>query len=605
MEFSQYVLDVIASIDYVTKEHDTHSLSLLHEKSETAPNATDSHILDIIAGAFTMRYKEKERTFGPLIIWHDGNRSFALEDFNENDLDILRGVIQITGSDYLRTKFSHVVWLLTKNNLYGEKAVTGYIHGFQEQFDTEHWVDCYEQIRSAYHISSVMGNKSKSIKQTRMAINQKLLQINGEDPLFLSLKLLQLIIKDAPKEDLAKYDAIIYILANRNLNYSTNPNATLADTTFSVLEKVYGRMKKDNDLKTFKAMYAGYYETQANSSAQENDYIRAVFMLKKACTLYAGINQEKLLDLRLLLEDWQKIALKELHVHKFEFDVSPIYNAVEQMFEELSLTEAIVQFGRVAKIYHVDNVKKKLLEDQEQNVFTSLFSSSLLNAQGQSVQELPPIRDTTDSDNSDSMKKHMVRYVAEQRRLCDTIPVRIAYQFLNKYDSITEDDLDFLVFDNAIVPEGREEIIKQGLCMGLNGKLYAAMHILQPQTEHIFRNLVKMCGDTVTFLKEDGSEEYKPLSSLFKSEKLQECYDENIIFTFQSIMDEPTGENLRNLTGHGLLDPDVGNSTTALYFLSLLVFLLSLYSAKARSILTVLVKREQIAVNEQNEKCSE
>ena len=138
--------------------------------------------------------------------------------------------------------------------------------------------------------------------------------------------------------------------------------------------------------------------------------------------------------------------------------------------------------------------------------------------------------------------------------------------------------------------------------MGLNGKLYAAMHILQPQTENIFRNLVKLCGDTVTFLKEDGSEEYKPLSSLFNSEKLRECYDENIIFTFQSIMDEPAGENLRNLNGHGLLEPNIGNSVGSLYFLSLLVFLLSLYSAKASSFRMDLAKRAQIEVKEQDKK---
>ena len=600
MEFSQYVRDVIASIDYVAKDHDTNSVALLREASEKAPSKTEAHMVDIIAGASTMYYVAKEHTFGPLIVWHDGSRSFALEDIKGNDLEVLRGVIQITKSSCLRTKFSHIVWLLTKDNRYGETAVAGYLDEFQKQFDPKEWVECYEQIRSAYHIASVMGNKSDSLKKTRMAINQKLTQMNGTDPLFLSLKLLSLVVKDAPKEDLPKYDSIICVLADRNFD-SANLNANLADTTFSVLEKLYGRMKKEKDLKSFKSKYASYYESQAKSLALENDYFRAVIMLKKACTLYAGINQEKLLELRLLLEDWQKIALQEMHVHKFKIDVSPTYDAVERIFEGLSLTEAIVQFGRVAKIYHVDDVKNKLYENREQYIFTSMFGSSLLNEQGQSVQELPSIRAATESNNSDLMKKHMVRYVAEQRRVRDAVPVKVAYQFLNGYGPITEDDLDFLVLDNAIVPESRAEIIKQGLCMGLNGKLYAAMHILQPQTENIFRNLVKMCGDTVTFLKEDGTEEYKPLSSLFKSEKLRECYDENIIFTFQSIMDEPAGENLRNLNGHGLLEPNVGNGVGSLYFLSLLVFLLSLYSAKACSVRMNLAKREQMDVKEQDE----
>ena len=297
MDFPQYVLDVIASVDPVIKDHDTGSISLIREASEKAPSKAESHILDVIAGASTMCYKAKERTFGPLIIWNDGSRSFAPEDIKEDDLDILRNTIQHTGSTYLRTKFSHIVWSLTRDNIYGKIAVAGYVDEFQKQFNPEHWVDCYDQIRSAYHISSMMGNRSDSFKQTRAIINEKLMQMNGSDTSFLSLKLLGLIVKDAPKEDLPKYDSIISILADKNLDPSNN-NANLADTTFSVLEKLYSRLKNDAELKAFKGKYANYYEIQAKSLTQKNNYFRAVFMLKKACTLYAGINQEKLLELR-------------------------------------------------------------------------------------------------------------------------------------------------------------------------------------------------------------------------------------------------------------------------------------------------------------------
>ena len=95
------------------------------------------------------------------------------------------------------------------------------------------------------------------------------------------------------------------------------------------------------------------------------------------------------------------------------------------------------------------------------------------------------------------------------------------------------------------------------------------------------------------------SEEFKPLSSLFKSEKLLDCYDEDLIFTFQSIMDDPAGEKLRNLNGHGLLEPEVGNSAASLYFVSLLILLLSLYGANARPIRMDLAKREQQEADEQ------
>lgn len=367
MEFSQYVKDAIKSVDYVDKDRDFHAVSLLRGAAENAENETDSHILSIIVGSMTMSYQSKEHSFAPLYIEYGVGRSFAPEDLDEADLDVLRHVAQLTQSTCLRTRFAHIIWSITKEYPFGQLAVTGYLDKFQKTFHPEHWVRCHDNIEAAYHIASSMGKSADAFKQTR---------------------------------------------------------------------------------------------------------------------------------------------------------------------------------------------------------------STLLEV------------------DSDAFRKHMVRHVAECRRMSDSIPVRMAFQHVRKFGTVSEDALDFLVKDNAIIPENRAEIIRDGLSLALNGKLYMAMHILQPQTENIFRHLVKMCGDTVTFLQKDGTEEYRPLSSLFKSEKLLECYDEDVIFTFQSIMDEPVGENLRNLNGHGLLDPVKGNGTGALCFVSLLILLLSIYGNHARDIRMRLAKME-------------
>lgn len=128
--------------------------------------------------------------------------------------------------------------------------------------------------------------------------------------------------------------------------------------------------------------------------------------------------------------------------------------------------------------------------------------------------------------------------------------------------------------------------------MGLNNELYAAMHILLPQTENIIRNLAKMCGDTITYLKEDGTEEFKPLSQLLNAENLRESYDENVLFTLETLLDERGGPNLRNENAHGILSPAKGSSGAALCFLSLLIRFLSLYSHESAEVLRKLLQRQ-------------
>lgn len=592
MDFSQYVLEAIASIDYLEKDRDYQAESLIRGAAEKAENANDSHILGVIAGSMSMKYKSKEQVFLPLFIEYGVGRSFAPEDLSEADLDILRCLTKVTKSSWLRTRFAHIIWTIKKEHPFGQLAVAGYLDAFQKTCDPVHWTTCYEKIKAAYQIASAMGKSAEAFKQTRSVIQQKLTEMNGTDTFFLSLRLLKLVQKDLTKEELPKYAGIAEILFHKNTNPS-NDNTHLADEAFATLEPIYKRMNRDADIKAAKEQYAGYYAAQAKKLANKNDYFRAIHLMKNACALYTGVNREKAIELRLEMEPWQKLALKDLHPITTKIDVKETADALDEMFDGLTLPEAIVQFGRVARIYKVDEVKQQILAEQDEQFFSSMFGSSLLNDQGQSVQELPPISDV--EEDSDAFRKHMVRHVAERRRMFDSIPVRFAFQHLRKHGPISEDALDFLVQDNAIIPDNRAEIIREGLCLALNGRLYSAIHILQPQTEHIFRHLVKMCGDTVTFLKEDGHEEYKPLSALFKSEKLLECYDENVIFTFQSIMDEPAGENLRNLNGHGLLEPVEGNSVASLFFVSLLIKLLSIYGNQAREIRMKLAKKSEKA----------
>lgn len=589
MEFSQYVTEAIASIDHVEKDRDYDAISLIKGAMENANNEADAHILHIISGSMTMTYNLKEQTFMPCFIDFNGQRTFALEDIEKSDIDILCNIVETTNSLYLRTKFAHIIWLLTNNYKYAQLAATGYLELFKKSFDSIHWIACYQNVNIAYHLASLAGKSSDIFKQTKLTIKEQLIALNGADSSFLSIQLLRLLLDDLRKDELPQFVVIAETLFRKNTDPDCD-NSHLSDETFGVLKTIYEKLKRNDDIKSIKEQYADYYVALARKQAEKKDYFRAVSFMKKACKIYSNENREKAVALRLEMEEWQKLSLKNLQPITVEFNVEDISKAVEERFDGLTLPEAIVQFGRTVRIYKVDTIKQQLSQKEDEQLINSMFSSTVLNENGQSIQNLPPINDT--DENSDNYRKHMIRYVAEHRRMFDSIPLRMAYQKLERFGTISEDDLNFLTQNNAIIPENREEIIREGLCLGLNGKMYTAMHILLPQTENIFRNLVKLCGDTVTFLNDDGTESFKPLSSLFKSVKLLDCYDKDLIFNFQSIMDDPSGENLRNLNAHGLLEPNLGNGVRSLSFLGMLIMLLSLYKPEVLEIRRKLIELE-------------
>ena len=590
MELSQYVSNAISAISSSGSRHNFAAARTLREAAEAAETPADAHVLELASGILSMSYSADKHEFSPSARF-EGKRTFATEDIQPGDVEIVEKLTTSTQNNWARTRFSHVAWLLTGNYKYGQLAAAGYLQQFEDTFDPEHWWDCNHAIQCAFHIASQLGKKADSFKDTRATINKKLCAMDGADPLFLSLSLLELVIKDATQKEMELYLPIITKLASKNI-CAGNTNIHLADETFAVQESLLKRLKHHDAIKTATINYASYYESYADTLADKKEYHRAVIMLKQACTLYSAVDREKLLQLRSRLEDLQKLAMGQMQSFPFTINTESTYKLVEQSFSGLTSEEAVVQIARFARIYKADDVKQEILKKQQESDVASMFGSTMLNEEGQTVQELPPLSEVDVNENNDALFKHMVHYVSEQRRMIESIALGYAFHFLRQLGDTNEESLNFLVSDNAIVPESRRKIVKEGLHLGLTGKLYTAMHILLPQTENIFRNLVKICGDSVTFLKDDGTESYKPLSALLGSEKLRECYSEDIIFTFQSIMDEPIGENLRNLNAHGLLEPQRGNSMSAVCFLCLLIKLLVMYSPKAQPILKKLAERD-------------
>lgn len=349
---------------------------------------------------------------------------------------------------------------------------------------------------------------------------------------------------------------------------------------YRVYADLLHRTNKDNKVRALNLELAEHYEALADDLTGRP--IHAELMLQKAYNLYdKKQDRERCLQLRGKLKHTQQERLKSMASIPFEFDAAPIQKNIETLFHGLSRQEAILAFGECAMLYKVEEVRQGVLTEQQKNVFSSLFSKRFIDEEGRLVKILSPLDLRDPQEDASLLREHMVHYVSERRSLGETICLQLAYHKVRERGAVASDDLSFLIDRNALIPEERKAIIKTGLQLGLNGELYASLHILLPQTENLLRELVKLCGDMPTYLKEDGTEDIKPLSQLFDSQKLKEVYDEDLLFTWKTLLDGRGGPNLRNEIAHGVLSPKRGSSGAALCFLSLLIRFLSLYSTDA------------------------
>lgn len=596
---SQNVRNIIAgAVEQDIDSPDVASL-LIHAANE-CENKQDCEALKIIGGSLSMGYNADKKKYLPYITWYDGRRSFAIEDIDEKAIEVLKDSIPLLPSGWMRAQLSGILWSVEHSYQYGKTAVLNYIQQFEKRFDAVNWVKCFEDIQCAFNISRELGDKSNEFQKTLKTIDSAIFRLNGQDPLFLSLNLIKLVFPFSDTQIVGNYLRIVEKVIERN-RIKADKNDFIIEHAFALQQKLLKHLKRDSAIKAEKIKMAQFYESLA-SEIDRNDYRNAhmaIHYLEKAISLYdKKRDRNEVLRLRKKIEALQPTAYGNMQSISFQCDASEICRWIDELMKGLSTQEMIVQIAFLTQIHQVNEIKAKVIEKQKQFVFTGMFSRALVDCNNRVVEKLEPLDWNDPEKDQDLLFKHMAAFVSEGYALGEALSLNYAWNILRYDKKIAEEDLEFLVDNNPIIPENRADIIKMGIYTGINGNLYAALHLLLPQVEHIFRNLVDMCGDTVTYLKEDGIEEYKPLSQLFRSKILQECYDENIIFEFQSIMDEKAGSNLRNLIAHGLLEPDSGNSGVALCFLFRVIRLLCMYSTSAWDILKKLRSKEESKTEE-------
>ena len=105
------------------------------------------------------------------------------------------------------------------------------------------------------------------------------------------------------------------------------------------------------------------------------------------------------------------------------------------------------------------------------------------------------------------------------------------------------------------------------------------IRILAPQAEDIFRNIAKEVGGLTVTIEKDGTSQNKVLSSVFELPKLIECYDNDILFLFNGLLNKKEGANIRNEIAHGIMNERSAGSGACLYFICAFLKLL-VYSSR-------------------------
>ncbi len=555
--------------------------SVFREKAKAARSSGDSNTANTL-GLFadvTSMMLEPGQEDGPfrLLGERGGRRTFMLDDLNENQLSFLSRIVTKISDDELRARIADALWIKKSDHQMAKLAIESYLASATVVEDPQHWNACAKRIERAADVAAVRGKKSECMDSVVSHIESVLDKYDGKDPMFLSGKLMEILLKHK-KGDLAKYSALSEKIA---AEADVQGGFYKARQFWEVLAK---QKHLANDKKGKREAGIRYAETfvreaEKHANAEKPGYMQASHFIGQAIAAYRklegglGLEKQRVDELHAKLLEYQGKSTSEMGTVSTTIDLSEEVKAAVERIKGKTLTEAINALVMMDLVPKIEDLRSQVTESAQAAPLTHIIGGTIVNEAGKVIANTPGML----SDDPDESEAAML---ANMNKTAD-------YHFFTAVNGIIEpsrkqlvgehnlDKLDFLNYlkNNSLIATKRERIWNKALMAGLKGDLMEAIHLLMPQFEHTIRYLLFQSGVITSNIDKDGIQQEYDLNRTLRMPEVEAMFGKDLTFTLRCLLVEKTGSNLRNKMAHGLMNQEEYDSPSCAFLWWLLLHL--------------------------------
>lgn len=572
---------------------------------EELESETDKKIFKIILiFVVEILYDEKKNNYISNVEIKIGENELIFNDLTEDDYNLLKSLDFEKIPLGIRARITDVLWVCRKDYKAAGIAACSYKELFIKLFDPTHWINCFNMIKRAITISAQIGKGKNLYNKCCQAAFDKIMLLDGNDPYWLSIKLIELLCY----QKFGNENQLIDIADKIIINSAEIHNVKKVRSAYEIKLNF---LKDSEAKKQVNMQFAVFLENEADRVQGNN--VQGVFnaagYLDEAVKIYNNNGYKEEAN-----EAKKKLIVIQKKIHGSMVPISvnveqeDFYEDIIKNFEGLSFKEYIIRLAQYTSFYRRDFLKNDVLKAHELYLSQRLFGENIVNGSGQIIESIPPLDWDEPEKDVDLLEMHMHRSALTFECILGETHLRLGIEKLNRDFRYTQNDLGFLINDNPIVPDGRESIFASAIYLGLQGQYYEALHILAPQMENLFRNIAKAAGGMTINFKDDGTSEEKALKTIFSMTELTDSYDEDILFLFKGLLNEQSGANIRNLIAHGLMEENEASGGIGIYFICAVIHLLALTSKecllilksseKLRHFINTKMDKDNIVINE-------
>ncbi len=267
--------------------------------------------------------------------------------------------------------------------------------------------------------------------------------------------------------------------------------------------------------------------------------------LQKVYSVYLNFGLKKEADsISTILREINRRTDKDLKQisYKFEIPKDKLDKYVSEMLDgNLELVLSKIAFHFIPKR---DEIEKQVKELSSKFVIQYLVSTTIQDHKGRPVGKIGSIEN--------DLEGHIIKQMYQNMSFSSLFLHQIMEGVKEKFSPSAKDIVGYL-YRSPVFDDDKRTIIEKGVKFYIENDFITAVHLLIPQIEDSFRNLVEKSGGAVYKPSRSGGINLKIFDEILREPIVENVFDKNVSFYLRVLFTDPRGWNLRNSICHGLI----------------------------------------------------
>ena len=526
--------------------------------SENANKPCDEWRYEAIAFSFSENQDDSGNSgtyFGPL--WTGTNAAGEVvenpswRDINEDMLAYWETRSRQTTNPLLKARYTGLLWDFvnqvtgnTPSFAFAVENVEALLRVAAENLH-EYEVDTIRKLKRALHLATSLNNPNliEKARDTILDYENRVAQDDKAGLWGFSFDALIGNKKVALPEPLE--ERIIQELEDRLSRLdANNADPFICEHAAERLARYYRSKKLIEDVQRIVRLLGHRFEIVAKDSTP----IHAMVLHEHMHAIYTNFNLKNEAEgiARLMrsvgpqIRDEMKSVSHQMDIPQKEFD-----DFVENFIQE-NLAKSL---GHVTTHFvpQKDGVIKQIKELAEAAPLSSMLTTRLVDHEGRTTSIVGSADDDLDGKTIQQMAQNMSFSVI----FLDEVLKRI----IAKFEVTAEQLLDY-IFLSPVFKASQRNFIHVGLSAYLQNSFDVAIHLMVPQIEAAFRNMVEIAGGAILKSARGGGFHLKTLDELLRAGEVEDALGEDASFYFRVLLTDQRGWNIRNRVCHGIFPPE-------------------------------------------------